>query len=80
MKYDSKKPDLVFEFKYRSTAMLQAQGKIPSPESKTSIIIDLKDEDDESPPKRRKVKHYEDRILCLQVSGDKRASFVQPAS
>ena len=66
MDYDSQKPDLVFEFHYRSIAMLQALGIIPSPK-RTAPIIDVSDEDILPPVKRRKAVHNEDLIQSMQV-------------
>ena len=55
MVYDSKKPDLVFGFRYRSMAMLQALGII-SP-SKRGIPPVIYVEDDILPQKRQKSEH-----------------------
>jgi len=64
--YDPKKPELVFEFRYRSTAMLQALGIIPPPKRETPPIIDLEDED-LPPPKRQKTAHDEGLVQSMQV-------------
>jgi hypothetical protein len=67
--YDPQKPDLVFEFCYRSTAMLQALGIIPLPKREAPLIIDLEDIDEniQPSPKRQKTAHNEDPIQATQV-------------
>jgi len=67
MDYDSQKPDLVFEFHYRSIAMLQALGIIPPPKRAAPPIIDVEDEDILPPAKRQKAAHNEDLIQSMQV-------------
>lgn len=68
MVYDSKIPDLVFEFRYRSSAMLQALGIIPPPKREAPSVIDIEDEEILPPPKRQKGEHDEDRMRSMQVS------------
>jgi len=70
MDYDSQKPDLVFEFHYRSIAMLQALGIIPPPKREAPPIIDVDDEDIPPPPKRQKAAHGEDLMQSMQVRSD----------
>ena len=67
--YNSREPDLVFEFRYRSKAMLQALGIISPPKRETPPIIDVEDEDPIPPPKRQKAGHNEDIIRSMQVRG-----------
>ena len=67
MVYDSEKPDLVFEFRYRSLPMLQALNIVPPPKREASLVIDLKDEDALPPPKRRKAAHNDDLVQSMQV-------------
>jgi hypothetical protein len=57
----------VFEFRYRSTAMLQALGIIPPPKREASSIIDVDDEDLLPSPKRQKGERKEDRLWSMQV-------------
>lgn len=65
--YDPKRPDLVFEFRYRPIAMLQALGIIPPPKREAPPIIDLDDEDIQPPPKRSKTAHDGDSMESVQV-------------
>jgi len=71
MVYNSKKPDLVFEFRYRSMAMLQALGIIPPPKREAPPIIDLSDDEDtQPPPKRQRTTKNEHLIQSMQVRSD----------
>ena len=65
--YDPKKPNLVFEFHYRPTAILQALGVVSSPKLEAPLIIDLEDEDTQPPPKRRKTVPKEDLLQSMEV-------------
>ena len=65
--YNSQKPDLVFEFRYRSMAILQALEIIPSPKREAPPIIDVEDEHILPPPKRQKGEQNEDDIRSMQV-------------
>ena len=67
MVYDRQNPDLVFEFRYRSEAMLQASGIIPPPKREAPLIIDVEDEDIVPLPKRQKGEHNEDHMRSMQV-------------
>ena len=67
MVYDEKKPDLVFEFRYRSLPMLQALNIIPLPKREAPLIIDLEDEDILPPPKCRKAAHNDEIVRSMQV-------------
>ncbi|KAF9646176.1 hypothetical protein BDM02DRAFT_3271155 [Thelephora ganbajun] len=67
MDYDHQKPDLVFEFHYHSTAMLQALGIIPPPKRGAPTVIDLEDGDFEPPPKRQKATESNVLIQTMQV-------------
>ena len=66
MDYDSRKPDLVFEFRYHSTSLLQVLRIIPPPKRKTSPVIDVEDEDIPPPPKRQKVAHKEEIVQSMK--------------
>jgi len=68
---DSEKPDLVFDFRYRSTPMLQALDIIPPPKSEAPLVIDLEDEDALPPPKRRKAAHDGDLVQSMQTELDR---------
>jgi hypothetical protein len=65
--YDSEKPDLVFEFRYRSTAMLRALRIIPPPKREASSTIDIDDKDILPSPERQKGERKEDRLQSIQV-------------
>ena len=65
--YDVGKPDLVFEFRYRSPPMLQALKIIPPPKREAALIIGLEDEDAPPPPKRRKAAHNDDVVQSMHV-------------
>jgi hypothetical protein len=65
--YDSQKPDLVFEFHYHSTAMLQAMEIIPPPKREAPQAIGVEDEEILPPPKRQKTAHNEDLVHSMQV-------------
>ena len=65
--YDSQKPDLVFEFHYRSIAMLQALGIIPPPKREAPLVIDLEDEDVQPPPKRQKTADNKELVQSMLV-------------
>ena len=67
MNYNPKKPDLVFDFRYHSLAMLQALRIIPPPKCEVPQIIDLTDEDILPPPKRQKTTHNDDLTQSMQV-------------
>lgn len=54
MDYDPNRPDLEFEFRYRSVAMLQALGIVSASKRETPPVIDIEDEDIYPPPKRQK--------------------------
>ena len=64
---NSQKPDLVFEFRYRPTAVLQALGVIPLLKREAPFVIDLEDEDVQPPPKRRKTTDGEGLVHSMQV-------------
>ena len=58
----------MFEFRYRSLAMLQAMGIAPSLKREApSTIIDVEDEDILPPPKRKKGKHGDDLVRSMEV-------------
>lgn len=67
MDYDSNKPDLVFEFRYRPMAMLQALRIVPPSKREAPQVIDVEDEDTLPPPKRQKTAPKEDLIQSMQV-------------
>ena len=60
--WDSENPELVFEFRHRSVAMLQALGIIPRPKRETPPVIIIEDEDDQPPQKRQKTGHEESLV------------------
>jgi len=68
MDYDSKKPDLVFEFRYRSVAMLQALRVVPLPKREAPLIIDLEDEDAQPPPKRQRTTKHLMRSMQVRIN------------
>jgi len=63
---NTEKPDLVFEFRYRSMAMLQALEIAPPPKREAPPIIDVEDEDTLPPLKRQKREHDEDLMGSMQ--------------
>jgi hypothetical protein len=65
--YDSKEPELVFEFRYRSMEILQASGIVPPPKRETPPIIDAEDEDILPPPKRQKGQQSDDYFRSMKV-------------
>lgn len=67
MDYDSNKPDLVFEFRYRPVAMLQALGIFSPSKREAPLVIDVEDEDTLPPLKRQKTAPKEDIIRSMQV-------------
>jgi len=67
MDYDSQKPDLVFEFRYRSMAMLQALGIVLPPKREASPAVDLDDKCIQPPPKRQRTTQSEDLIQSMQA-------------
>ena len=66
--YDSKKPDLVFEFRYRPIAVLQALRVIPLLKHEAPSVIDLEDEGTQPSPKRRKTTDEEGRVQSMKVN------------
>lgn len=72
MDYDLQKPDLVFEFRYRPVAMLQALRIISPPKREAAPAIDV-DDDILPPPKRQKSERIEDlkrSMRSMQVRND----------
>ena len=68
----------MFEFRYRSVAMLQARGVVPPPKRELPLVIDLEDEDDEPLPKRQKTEHDKDLIRTMQVRGNSKVVPARP--
>ena len=77
MDFDPQKPDLLFEFRYRSKAMLWALGIIPPLKREAPQIADVEDEDILPPPKRQKGEHDKGLTWSLQVRSSQRAKLVQ---
>jgi len=58
---------MVFEFRYRSMAMLQAQGIVPPSKREVPPVIDVEDDDTLPPRKRQKAGQKGDTVRSMQV-------------